>query len=384
MTSTFINTDFFNFTITQQGLQVAAHTNASGGNDVMLLPWLWLRDHCRAEHSFDYSTHQRRQTPIELLPNITADGLEWLDDKQSLQIKWNSEEPMGCYPISFFQMLHTTPQAVGENFIKPILWNASDITAHTIRAEYAQIMEGDSEWLQTLAEYGVVLVTNAPPSLDGVKAIAGAIGHIRETIYGGLWTLESGSKAHEDTAYGYDALGAHTDSTYCHDAPGLQMLLCGELDSKGGESTLVDGFRLAQIMQAEDSDLYDFLCQLAVPGEYLEKNVHLRACRPMFRLDAETNRLVQVSYNCYDRAMFVLSPDESERFYRGVRRFHELAASPAQTFQYKIQPGEALLFDNWRLLHGRQSFSGYRKFYGCYLDRETFQSRLRITLGKTL
>ncbi|MGI9306392.1 MAG: TauD/TfdA family dioxygenase [Gammaproteobacteria bacterium] len=370
----------FDFRLTEQGLDFRPR---NGGKSAVL-PWLWLRDHCRAGHSFNRETGQRKQTPAELDSAIAAVGLQWLPDKNELSVEWNNGEPSGAYPAEFFAQIAANSGAVGEDFIAPKLWDAAVLQNAEPAAAFEEIAAGKTEWLRKLAEYGFVLITGAPPDKQGVQQIAEGVGYIRQTIYGGLWTLESGSRAHQDTAYGYEGIGAHTDSTYSHDAPGLQLLLCAELDSKGGESILVDGFRIAEIMREEDAALYEFLRALPVPGEYLEKNVHLRACRPMFRHDAETGRLAQVSYNCYDRAPFLLSPEDSERFYRGVRRFHQLADSPELAWERKLEPGTAILFDNWRLLHGRRAFSGFRKFHGCYLDRETLQSKLRTALGKTL
>jgi trimethyllysine dioxygenase len=37
-----------------------------------------------------------------------------------------------------------------------------------------------------------------------------------------------------------------------------------------------------------------------------------------------------------------------------------------------------LLFDNWRVLHGRAAYQGARRLCGTYLNREDFESRLRL------
>lgn len=371
----------FEFTLTSDGLRARPQSGEGG----VLLPWLWLRDHCRAPHSFNEDTMQRRHTPAELDPNISGVGLEWLAEKDALAVHWNNGEPPGFYPAAFFrEVAGSRTPAVGEEFIAPKLWDARALAENGPEADFQSVIGGD-EWLMRLAKYGFIVITNTPPNLEGAAAIAKSIGHVRETIFGGLWTLQSGGAAHQDTAYGYEGLGAHTDSTYSPDAPGLQLLLCSELNCQGGESTLVDGFKIADIMRREDSGLYDFLSALQIPAVYIEPGVRLRACRPMFRHDAETGRLAQVSYNCYDRAPFLpLSPESTERFYRGMRRFQELADSAEMTWERRLEPGTALLFDNWRLLHGRRAFSGFRKFCGCYLDRETLQSKLRVAFGKTL
>jgi gamma-butyrobetaine dioxygenase len=48
---------------------------------------------------------------------------------------------------------------------------------------------------------------------------------------------------------------------------------------------------------------------------------------------------------------------------------------------YRLKAGEMAVFDNRRVLHGRQSFNpntGLRHLRGCYVDRGEFQSRIRV------
>ena len=43
-----------------------------------------------------------------------------------------------------------------------------------------------------------------------------------------------------------------------------------------------------------------------------------------------------------------------------------------------VLPGSALLFDNWRVLHARDAYTGYRRVAGAYLNKEDVESRLRV------
>ena len=43
-----------------------------------------------------------------------------------------------------------------------------------------------------------------------------------------------------------------------------------------------------------------------------------------------------------------------------------------------LKPGQLLIFNNWRVLHGRSEFSGKRKMSGCYINKEDFESVCRI------
>jgi len=38
-----------------------------------------------------------------------------------------------------------------------------------------------------------------------------------------------------------------------------------------------------------------------------------------------------------------------------------------------------LVFDNWRILHGRGAFQGRRKMAGAYVNREDYESRVRLS-----
>ena len=81
--------------------------------------------------------------------------------------------------------------------------------------------------------------------MSSVEKIANKIGYVRESIFGGLWSFESNNDM-ADSAYTQDELRPHTDSTYSNDAPGLQLLLCCHYEATGGESIMVDGFKIAE------------------------------------------------------------------------------------------------------------------------------------------
>ena len=39
---------------------------------------------------------------------------------------------------------------------------------------------------------------------------------------------------------------------------------------------------------------------------------------------------------------------------------------------------QALFIDNWRVLHGREAFTGYRQLCGCYLTRDDVLNTARL------
>ena len=67
--------------------------------------------------------------------------------------------------------------------------------------------------------------------------------------------------------------------------------------------------------------------------------------------------------------------------YQALRRIFALSRDPRFQVRYGYRPGDLVLFDNRRLMHGRAAFdpsAGARWLQGIYLERDELHSRLRI------
>jgi trimethyllysine dioxygenase len=232
--------------------------------------------------------------------------------------------------------------------------------------------------LEQVARYGFCMVEGVPGTPDATRAVAERVAYIRMTIFGGYYDFTA-DLAHKDTAYTSMAIGPHTDGTYSLDAPGYQIFHCLAADCSGGDNLLIDGFKVGQIMHSEYPDDYRLLSTVEIPGRYLDhaRGIQLMARRPLFRHD-QSGLLVQVSYNNHDRAPFVLPVEQHRCFYRALSTFAGLCAQPRLHYRRRLLPGSVLLFDNWRLLHARDAYVGYRRLAGAYLNREDVDSRLRV------
>ncbi len=345
-------------------------------------PWFWLRDHGQDPESLDPATLQRRVDTFALDEDISGKESTVLDEGRALAVTWRDDSGVESrYSADFLAAMAglATEEPAERPDLAPRLWSAARKLPAIEPVPYTEIGEGSAglrRALRQLQRDGFVVVEGAPTDEDSARALFGHFGYIRETIFGGLWSLSAELHDHEDTAYTTQYLEPHTDSTYCHDAPGLQCFLCQEFDGKGGESVLVDGFALAEELRAEQPELFQVLCEVSVPGRYLEPGVHLRTERPAIRVD-DKGRLRQVSFNNYDRAPFLLEPARMKAFYRAYKDFHSRIVARDNWLTIPLRPGMALIFDNWRLLHGRLGYSGKRVFCGCYHNHEDYESALR-------
>ena len=134
---------------------------------------------------------------------------------------------------------------------------------------------------------------------------------------------------------------------------------------------------LEENMLKTPEEVYDLLTQIEVTGQYIGDGVFLKAKRPIFRVNSD-NELIQVSFNNYDRAPFKFSEDKTKKFYEAIKEFDLIANNKEYQWRHVLKPGELLIFNNWRILHGRGSFSGERKMSGCYINKEDFDSSCRI------
>jgi gamma-butyrobetaine dioxygenase/trimethyllysine dioxygenase len=57
-----------------------------------------------------------------------------------------------------------------------------------------------------------------------------------------------------------------------------------------------------------------------------------------------------------------------EAWYRAWDRFARLVRDRASQYRFTLAPGDALLYDNHRMLHARTPFRGPRWVRGVYFD----------------
>jgi trimethyllysine dioxygenase len=370
-----------NIVPTQDGLEV----RFSDDDTPLMFSWFWLRDHGVDEASLDPDTLQRRVDTFSIPADLAPLDVRISAGFEQIEIDWRDFPSTTLTDTVFASATRRTLASREMASSKPkILWDKDAPLSATPSISYDAIMADDNgllDWLEQINVYGFSVIEGVPATEEATKAMAQRVGRVQETIFGRMWMLSAELQDHGDTAYSTQYLEPHTDSSYYHDAPGLQLFNCLEFDGKGGESVQVDGFALAEKIRREDPDAYATLTEVVVPAHYLEPGVHLRAERPAFRLNS-AGELLQMTFNNYDRAPFYLSKNDLERFHHAYGLFHKHVLDQNNWMKIPLRPGRALIFDNWRNLHGRMGYVGKRVFYGCYISRAELESTLRVLQTK--
>ncbi len=339
--------------------------------DPLELPWFWVKDHSQDPSSVNVDTKQRTVDSFALDMAARPDKAEVVGDE--IHVHWPDGGPVSILPLSLLAF------AAFGNAGKYESWHS----AHEVPVKpisYDEVIESDDglrRWVAAVGRYGFGLVTGTPGDIGSATTLAERVGYVRRTIFGDVWVLSSDEVDHADSAYSTTYLEPHTDGTYSHDGPGLQLFACVERTGTGGDSVLVDGFAAAEVLRRDKPDSFKLLTEVAVPAHYMENGVELRAKRPTIGLGADGS-IEQITFNNYDRSPFLLPPNELRRWYAAYGALHDLIVDEGRWWTHRLEPGDTLLFDNWRCLHGRLAYTGQRKFHGCYLNHEDLESRLRV------
>ncbi|RBR22959.1 uncharacterized protein FIESC28_04257 [Fusarium coffeatum] len=235
--------------------------------------------------------------------------------------------------------------------------------------------------------HGFCLVENTEPTPEATKEFLEKIGPIRNTHYGGFYDFVP-DLALADTAYTNIALPAHTDTTYFTEPAGLQAFHCLSHDAPpdhnpdeplGGESLLVDGFQAAIKLKREFPEAFGVLQRAQIPWHASGNEgiaIAPNGVYPVIEMNA-ANKLRRIRWNNDDRG--VVHPAHAEVWYDAARKWNEIIRRESSEFWFKLTPGTIVIFDNWRVMHGRSAFKGNRRICGAYIPRDDFISRYRET-----
>ena len=238
-----------------------------------------------------------------------------------------------------------------------------------------------SDWVDTTAaavvRHGIALVTDVPTQPGTVLGAARALGFVRETNYGDLFDVIARPDPANlaDTAAG---LPLHTDNPYRDPCPTVQLLHCLETAGDGGASRFSDGLAGAEHLRATAPELFDRLASTVVSFRYHGDGSDLRARRPLIDVGPDGDiRAVAVNHRSMEAPD--LGAAEADAFYEAYRAFVDLLASPEAVVEVTLGPGDLVVFDNRRVLHGRTAFevTGPRHLQGCYIDIDSLWSRAR-------
>ncbi|OAG08024.1 Trimethyllysine dioxygenase [Paraphaeosphaeria sporulosa] len=360
------------------------------------IPNMWLRDNCQCSSCIHGDTKQRLLDTFSIPENIsiktcaefrTYMDVTWSDghrsqyDKELLNAAVRDPRSRAEVRQGYPDRIFTWGSEIANN--KPTQpWLKPGVSTTTFSAEGCKTDDDlILHVLHKIRRYGFCYISNVDATPEATENLLQRIAFIRETHYGGFYDFTA-DLAKADTAYTNIALPAHTDNTYFSDPAGLQAFhLLSHTEGEGGASLLVDGFKAAETLLAEDKDAYHVLATVNVHAHASgNAGISIQPYRgfPVLEHDVDTGNLLRVRWNTSDRAGIELPVEDVDKWYAAARKFDAILKRKENEYWEQLQPGTVLVFDNWRVLHGRSEFTGKRRICGAYINRDDWISRWKM------
>lgn len=344
---------------------------------------VWLRDHGQDAASRDPGNGQKKLSATDIPSGLCIRGATL----NGSRLKVSFDDGSLTWLDLDWLRRHAYDRTDGETLIPKgrKTW-AGDLDADGVMESFPRIADDPAvlgKWLRWVDTLGFARLRDVPAVPGAVLDVIALFGFVRETNYGRLFEVRSEPDP-VNLAYTRMGLDPHTDNPYRDPVPTLQFLHCLENSAGGGESNVVDGFRVAEILRREDPDRFALLSRYNVTFRYCgDGRSDLTAHRPMLEVSPD-GQLVQVrinsrSFQSLTGVPYDLVPD----FYAAYRHLEEITRRPEVSVTFRMEPGELFVVDNTRVLHGRGGFTktGLRWLQGAYADIDGLRSTLAL-LGR--
>ena len=334
----------------------------------------WLRERVNSENFLDQKTQQRLFDPTMLKSSSEISKVN-ISDK-FLEVSFKD----GAYAKLVIENILKEFEKDNElYFINKISWK-SDFQNNNIYKFNKNFFEEKImyESLLDFYKYGFVIFENVPTQDNFIVNFANSIGSIRRTNFGEFFNVKSKPNPN-DLAYTSLPLAPHTDNPYRKPVPCIQLLHCIENEVGGGLSTLVDGLAVTEELKKEHPSFFQILTEIKVRFQFVDDNVVLEDWAEMIQLD-ENKRLKQVRFSPRLDFVPLMDKEKLELYYTARNKISEMYNSEKFRIEFKLKPGDLLMMDNYRLLHGRTEYNaneGNRFLQGCYIDYDSTEGKLR-------
>ena len=334
----------------------------------------WLRERVNGEKFVDKSTQQRLFDPTQLQENIQIKDLSLCHD--FLKVNFNDGASTKIAVIDIFKEFSSTNEI---KQIEKIKWDSSFKEQNTFEFD-ENLFETDEMYkaLINFYQYGFVIFKNVPTKDNFIVKFANSIGSVRRTNFGEFFNVQSKPNPN-DLAYTSLDLAPHTDNPYRNPVPCIQILQCIENEVSGGLSTLVDGYTVSEKLKQEFTDYYKILTEVKIRFQFIDQTIVLEDWAEMIKLD-ESGNFKQVRFSPRLDFVPLIDKEKLELFYSARKKLSELYNSENYKIEFKLLPGDLLMMDNYRLLHGRTKYDaseGNRFLQGCYIDYDSTEGRLK-------
>lgn len=345
--------------------------------------YIWLRDNSWSGDSRVSQSGERQLFSADIPEDIAPVSARF-DPSEGLRIEWNDGH-RATYSTHWLKRHDYSQDARAGRRHIPRLWDAGigELPSFAYEDVVGGTDEGQLAYLDALRDFGAAIVRGVP-SVDGeVERFAEAFGHVREVAFARIHDVRHDPKGY-NVAHTPGELKPHTDLPSYTWPPSVQLLHFLVNQADGGESTLVDGWKVLADLRAKDPEAFRTLSQVPVPYQLFSDTEDTQAVAPMVQLDTEGT--VHTFRFSNQLALPLDVPFEQvEPFYAAYRRLGRMIDSDRYKLAFKAADGDLLTVHGHRVLHGRLSYdpaSGARHLQDVYMEWDDLMARRRVLRGE--
>ncbi|KAJ2671851.1 hypothetical protein IWW42_003113 [Coemansia sp. RSA 1085] len=247
-----------------------------------------------------------------------------------------------------------------------------------------------SQLYDKLSRYGVAVIRNRGSNTEEIiYDFIDPQADVIETHFGRIEHLRTGNTENSNNdQLGYTNLPVrlHTDQCYAETVPGFQFLHCIRPADVGGENYFVHAESAANYLKTEVSRrAYDLLTTVPVRFDRKQSKFQALHIDPILRLGnkAGEHRLEQVRYSYFTQGPQTSVPFADMReWYEALQTWDKLLYRDDFQIKAELKAGDVVIYDNLKVLHARNGFSGARHMAGVYLSSSDLWSHLASTNNK--
>ena len=340
----------------------------------------WLRERVDGEEFLDKKTQQRLFDPTSLNSEIKINKASI--NNNFLEINFNDgvNSKLDIKKLT----LEFSNKDILLKTIHKIKWDSTlkDIKNFEYKENFFESREM-YDLLISFYKYGFVIIKNVPTDNNFIVKFANSIGSVRRTNFGEYFNVKSKIDPN-DLAYTSMQLSPHTDNPYRNPVPCIQLLHCIINEVSGGFSTIVDGFTVCEDLKKNHPDYFKVLNEIKVKFKFIDKDVVLEDWSELIKLN-DDGTFKQVRFSPRLDFVPVLNKDQLDLYYKARKKLSEMYNSKKYRIEFKLEPKDLIMMDNYRLLHGRTAYEtseGNRFLQGCYIDYDSTEGKLKHLIRK--
>lgn len=337
------------------------------------LPFLWLRDNCGCEECRIEQTSEKRFVVADVPADLEPVDVALLGDE--LRVEWpdghlTRYSGLEIRALEAEEAVPRTPWGCG---FKPR------------RTDFLAFLDEDrvaARAIEDFIEHGAMVLTAAPTEPGTLELLAPRLGPVREVLFARIHDVRV-DPAGYNVAHTPMALPPHNDFASYSWPPSVQALHMLANETPGGESIIVDGWRIVEELRAEQPEHFEALCSMPVPFREFDDHNETFAVAPMIRLDSDGEI---AGFRFSNQLMQAIPPNRPgvAAFYRAYHEICRRVTAVSAQAVFRLEAGQILIVASHRVLHARKAFEpvGRRHLQDAYFEYDNVQNHLVVLRRK--